>query len=204
MVNLTNYPFDSHTCDLWFQSLVNPDWDLNPQIYGPSPPFDLDTYITSFKTSGSTIHFLYGIHSFVSCTLHSMCMYALLNITNTNLLLVQCYITSLLIYFYTFSCALIYFKSACVTFASRWSYIILYNPRRVDLKWERVNPGEPVPGSRCSAGIFQEDFPQVSSDSHQAARIHCLSSDDTSSLALCPQPNSVLFAARKAGQKCVR
>ena len=52
-VDLSNYPYDSHTCDLWFQSLVNPTADLDPVVYGPSPPFDLSTYLGSYELTGT-------------------------------------------------------------------------------------------------------------------------------------------------------
>jgi hypothetical protein len=48
LVDLTHYPFDVHTCELWIQSASRYSWDLELRPY-PHAPFDLDTYLDSFK-----------------------------------------------------------------------------------------------------------------------------------------------------------
>ena len=49
LIDVTDYPYDQHTCSLWFQSLgiMNAQFLIKP--YTISVPFDLDTYIASYK-----------------------------------------------------------------------------------------------------------------------------------------------------------
>ena len=49
LIDVTEYPYDQHTCVLWFQSLSIISSQLNLLPYTISVPFDLDTYIESYK-----------------------------------------------------------------------------------------------------------------------------------------------------------
>ena len=49
IVDLTHYPYDIHTCDLWFQSLVYPSNEVILEVY--SPGIDLETQLSSFRES---------------------------------------------------------------------------------------------------------------------------------------------------------
>ncbi len=48
LIDVTNYPFDEHTCHMWFQSMANYNWNLDLHEYYKSP-FELDTYISSLR-----------------------------------------------------------------------------------------------------------------------------------------------------------
>ena len=48
LVDLTNYPYDIQSCDLWIQSASRYSWDLELVPYKPIS-LDLDTYLGSFK-----------------------------------------------------------------------------------------------------------------------------------------------------------
>ena len=48
LVDLTNYPYDVQSCDLWIQSASRYSWDIKLQPYSPTA-LDLDTYLGSFK-----------------------------------------------------------------------------------------------------------------------------------------------------------
>ena len=50
LVDLTDYPFDVQTCDLWIQSASRYSWTLSLQPWYYAP-LDLDTYLSSFKKS---------------------------------------------------------------------------------------------------------------------------------------------------------
>jgi len=53
LIDLTEYPYDTQDCNLWFQSMSNPSGDLDPRTYklksGDEVGFDLDTYLSDFK-----------------------------------------------------------------------------------------------------------------------------------------------------------
>ena len=51
LIDVTDYPYDQHTCSLWFQSLGIRGSRLQIRPYTISVPFDLDTYIGSYKMS---------------------------------------------------------------------------------------------------------------------------------------------------------
>ena len=50
LIDVTNYPFDTQTCDLWIQSIgrVSTQMDLSPYF---REPMDLSTYLGCFKES---------------------------------------------------------------------------------------------------------------------------------------------------------
>ena len=48
LIDVTEYPYDRHTCDMWFQSIANPSDNMNITAY-PTSPLDLDTYLSSYK-----------------------------------------------------------------------------------------------------------------------------------------------------------
>ena len=48
LIDITNYPFDVQTCDLWIQSASRPTHQLGLVPYHKAP-LDLDTYLGSFK-----------------------------------------------------------------------------------------------------------------------------------------------------------
>ena len=48
LIDVTEYPYDRHTCDMWFQSIANPSANLNITTYYKSP-LDLDTYLSSYQ-----------------------------------------------------------------------------------------------------------------------------------------------------------
>ena len=50
MIDIFNFPFDQHTCDLWFQSMSHFTWHLDLRAY-PRSPWDLQTYLASYKDS---------------------------------------------------------------------------------------------------------------------------------------------------------
>lgn len=50
LIDISNYPFDHHTCDLWFQSMSHYSWHLYLQPF-PKSPWDLQTYLASYKES---------------------------------------------------------------------------------------------------------------------------------------------------------
>ena len=50
LIDVTEYPYDRHTCEMWFQSMSNSHNNLNLSIYNNSP-LDLDTYLSSYKFS---------------------------------------------------------------------------------------------------------------------------------------------------------
>ena len=50
LIDVTNYPYDQHSCDMWFQSMSIYSWDLDIRAYNNSP-WDLETYLSSFKES---------------------------------------------------------------------------------------------------------------------------------------------------------
>ena len=47
IIDLTHYPHDIQTCDLWFQSLVYPDDDVFLEVYPPG--IDLQTQLSGFR-----------------------------------------------------------------------------------------------------------------------------------------------------------
>ena len=49
LIDLTHYPFDTHTCKMWFQSLVHNSDELALNIYLPG--FDLETQLPGFGDS---------------------------------------------------------------------------------------------------------------------------------------------------------
>ena len=49
LIDLTHYPFDIHTCEMWFQSLVYNSDELTLDIYLPG--FDLETQLSGFRES---------------------------------------------------------------------------------------------------------------------------------------------------------
>ena len=49
LIDLINYPFDTHTCEMWFQSLVHNSDELALDIY--SPAFDFETQLPGFGDS---------------------------------------------------------------------------------------------------------------------------------------------------------
>ncbi|CAD5125167.1 DgyrCDS13410 [Dimorphilus gyrociliatus] len=53
LIDVTNYPFDKHDCDMWFQSMSisKKKLDLNVYKYKNSSAFDLDTYLGAYKES---------------------------------------------------------------------------------------------------------------------------------------------------------
>ena len=63
LIDVTEYPYDRHTCDMWFQSISNRADHLSLRPYY-SAPLDLDTYLTSYKhaqewliiSNSSTLH----------------------------------------------------------------------------------------------------------------------------------------------------
>ena len=48
LIDLTNYPYDVQSCDLWIQSVSRYSWEIKLEPYSPTP-LDLDTYMSSFK-----------------------------------------------------------------------------------------------------------------------------------------------------------
>ena len=50
LLDVTNFPYDRHTCHMWFQSMARYSWQLDIWPYGQSP-WDLETYLASFKKS---------------------------------------------------------------------------------------------------------------------------------------------------------
>ena len=50
LLDVTNYPFDTHVCDLWFQAMSRYSMQMDIQPY-PVSPWDLNTYLTSYKQS---------------------------------------------------------------------------------------------------------------------------------------------------------
>ena len=50
LIDVTEYPYDRHICDMWFQSISSPSWSLNLTASEKSP-LDLDTYLSSYRFS---------------------------------------------------------------------------------------------------------------------------------------------------------
>jgi len=50
MIDVTNFPYDRHTCHMWFQSMARFSWQMDLWPYGKNA-LDLSTYIASFKES---------------------------------------------------------------------------------------------------------------------------------------------------------
>lgn len=50
LIDISNYPFDQHTCDLWYQSMSHFSWHLDLRPF-PGSPWDLQTYLASYKES---------------------------------------------------------------------------------------------------------------------------------------------------------
>ena len=48
-IDLTNYPFDTQTCDMWFQSLVYSSGEVVLDVYPPG--LDLETQLSGFRES---------------------------------------------------------------------------------------------------------------------------------------------------------
>lgn len=48
LLDVTNYPFDTQTCDLWIQSASRYSTQMDLQVYYKEP-MDLSTYLGSFK-----------------------------------------------------------------------------------------------------------------------------------------------------------
>lgn len=53
LIDVTDYPFDEHTCDMWFQSMAisKTRLDLKVYKYKTSVAFDLLTYLGAYKES---------------------------------------------------------------------------------------------------------------------------------------------------------
>lgn len=50
LVDVTHFPFDEHECHMWFQSMSRYHWQLDISPF-PSSPWDMETYLESFKES---------------------------------------------------------------------------------------------------------------------------------------------------------
>ncbi len=50
LIDVTNFPFDQHICDMWFQSMSKFSTDVDLRSY-PNSPLDMETYLSSFEKS---------------------------------------------------------------------------------------------------------------------------------------------------------